>query len=227
VTLVSLGVKVARVLIGAAAVVVVLSALGYPIASLVAGLGIGGLALALAAQKTGEHLFGTLAIGIDQPFRVGDWVKVDDQEGTVEAVGLRSTRIRTLDRTLISIPNGKLADMRSEQVSARDRYRVHASLTVAFGTPPDTLRALMTELRAVLAAHPKAHTDGPWVFLRRVGDSGMEVEVSAWFACDGYEAFLQLRSEVLLSVLDRVERAGVTLAYPTRTVLLHGTPTAR
>lgn len=220
VTLVPLGVKVARVLGAAVAAVAALSSLGYPVASLLAGLGLGGLALALAAQKTGEHLFGTVAIGFDQPFRVGDWVKVDDQEGTVEAVGLRSTRIRTLDRTVISIPNGKLADMRTETVSARDRYRVHATLGLEHGTPPATLRAVISAIREALEAHPKIHAEAPWVFLRRVGESSLDVEVSAWFVVDDYEDFLALRSEVLMTLLDVVASKGARLAYPTRTVHL-------
>lgn len=218
VTIVPLGVKVARVVVGAVAIVAVLSALGYPVASLLAGLGIGGLALALAAQKTGEHLFGTVAIGFDQPFRLGDWIKVDDHEGTVEAVGLRSTRIRTLDRTVISIPNGKLADMRTETVSARDRYRVHATLGLEHGTSSATLRAVIDGARAMLAAHPRAHTDAPWVFLRRIGDSSLDVEVSAWFEADGYEDFLAIRSDVLMRLLEVVEARGARLAFPTRTV---------
>lgn len=220
VTLVPLGVKVARVIGAAVAIVAALSSLGYPVASLLAGLGLGGLALALAAQKTGEHLFGTVAIGFDQPFRVGDWVKVDDQEGTVEAVGLRSTRIRTLDRTVVSIPNGKLADMRTETVSARDRYRVHATLGLEHGTPPATLRAVIEAVRETLTAHPKAHADAPWVCLKRIGESSLDVEVSAWFVADGYEDFLALRSGVLMSLLEVVEAKGARLAYPTRTVHL-------
>ena len=175
-------------------------------------------ASALAAQKTGEHLFGTVAIGFDQPFRLGDWIKVDDHEGTVEAVGLRSTRIRTLDRTVISIPNGKLADMRTETVSARDRYRVHATLGLEHGTSSATLRAVIDGARAMLAAHPRAHTDAPWVFLRRIGDSSLDVEVSAWFEADGYEDFLAIRSDVLMRLLEVVEARGARLAFPTRTV---------
>ncbi len=224
VTLVPLGVKVARVVVGAVSIVAVLSALGYPVASLLAGLGIGGLALALAAQKTGEHLFGTVAIGFDQPFRVGDWIKVDDQEGTVEAVGLRSTRIRTLDRTVISIPNGKLADMRTETVSARDRYRVHAMLALEQTTAPEAVRAVLDAIRDELSKHPRAAGPAPWVFLRRIGESSLDVEVSAWFEAQGYEDFIALRSEVLLRLLDLVAGAGARLAFPTRTVHLARPP---
>jgi len=190
----------------------VLSALGYPVASLLAGLGIGGLALALAAQKTGEHLFGSVAIGFDQPFQVGDLVKVDDQVGRVEAVGLRSTRIRTYDRTVISLPNGKLADMRTENFSARDRFRVHTTLGLAPTTDAATLRAVLTEVRALLEGHPKVAADAPWVSLLRVGALSIEVEVAAWFRTTDLEEFLAIRSEVLLGCLDVIERHRAQLA---------------
>jgi len=212
VTVLPLLAKAARVVLSVLGVVTVLSALGYPVASLLAGLGIGGLALALAAQKTGEHLIGSVAIGFDQPFQVGDLVKVDEQTGRVEAVGLRSTRIRTFDRTVISIPNGKLADMRTENLSARDRFRVYTTLGLAPTTDAATLRAVLAEVRQLLEAHPKAHGDAPWVSLLRVGATSIEVEVAAWFRTTEYEEFLAIRSEVLLGCLDVIERHRAQLA---------------
>ena len=117
-----------------------------------------------------------------------------------------------------ALPNGKLADMRTETVSARDRYRVHATLGLEHGTPSATLRAVIDAARAMLAAHPRAHEDTPWVFLRRIGESSLDVEVSAWFNADGYEDFLAIRSEVLMRLLEVVEARGARLAFPTRTV---------
>ncbi len=218
VTLVPLGTKIGRVMVAAAAGVGVLSVLGYPVASLVAGLGIGGLAVALAFQKTGEHLFGTLAIGLDQPFRVGDWVKIEGQEGAVESVGLRSTRLRTLDRTVVSIPNGKLADMRTETFTARDRFHLNAVFPLEFATTAATLQSLMESMRAALLAHPKIHPDTLWVFLRRIGPSSLDLEVSAWFETVLLEEFHGIRSEVLMQLLRAVEAAGARLAYPTTTI---------
>lgn len=212
VTVLPLLAKAARVVLSVLGVVTVLSALGYPVASLLAGLGIGGLALALALQKTGEHLIGSVAIGFDQPFQVGDLVKVDEQVGRVEAVGLRSTRIRTFDRTVVSLPNGKLADMRTENFTARDRFRVYTTLGLAPTTDAATLRAALAEVRAMLVAHPKAHGDAPWVSLLRVGATSIEVEVAAWFRTTDYEEFLAIRSEVLLGCLDVIERHRAQLA---------------
>jgi len=218
VTLVPLGTKIGRVVVACAAGVGVLSVLGYPVASLVAGLGIGGLAVALAFQKTGEHLFGTLAIGLDQPFRVGDWVKIEGQEGAVESVGLRSTRLRTLDRTVVSIPNGKLADMRTETFTARDRFHLNTVFPLEFGTSTQTLTQVMEGLRAVALAHPKIHTETLWVYLRRVGGSSLDVEVSAWFETVQLEEFHGIRSAVLMEMLGAIEAAGARLAYTTTTV---------
>ncbi|MFO0602239.1 MAG: mechanosensitive ion channel family protein [Polyangiales bacterium] len=214
VTVLPLLAKAARVALSTLGVVAVLSALGYPVASLLAGLGIGGLALALAAQKTGEHLIGSVAIGFDQPFQVGDLVKVDDQTGRVEAVGLRSTRIRTFDRSVISFPNGKLADLRTENLSARDRFRVATTLGLAPSTDAATLRAVLAEVRALLEAHPKLADDAPWVSLLRVGALAIEVEVAAWFRTTDMEEFLAIRSEVLLGCLDVIERHRAQLAAP-------------
>ncbi|MFN2398176.1 MAG: mechanosensitive ion channel family protein [Gemmatimonadaceae bacterium] len=134
-TLLPLGARIAKITVVAIACVAILSLLGYPVASLIAGLGIGGLALALAAQKTVENLFGAFSIGVDQPFREGDFVRVDDFVGTVEAIGLRSTRFRTLDRTIVTLPNGRLADMRLESFAARDRMRLATVIGLVYSTP--------------------------------------------------------------------------------------------
>jgi len=141
------------------AVIALLSAWGYSVASLLAGLGIGGLAVALAAQKTVENLFGAFSIGVDQPFREGDFVKVEDFVGTVEVIGLRSTKIRTLDRTLITLPNGKLSDMRLESFAARDRIRLACSLGLVYETTTAQMRQVLAELEKRLRAHPKIWPD--------------------------------------------------------------------
>jgi MscS family membrane protein len=146
-----------KVVLIAIAAVSVLSILGYPVGSLLAGLGIGGLAVALAAQKTVENLFGAFSIGVDQPFREGDFVKVDDFVGTVERIGLRSTRFRTLDRTLVTLPNGKLADMRIESFAARDRLRFAAGFGLVYETTPAQMGGVVAGLAGVvLDVSPRA-----------------------------------------------------------------------
>jgi MscS family membrane protein len=226
-SLVPLGRRVAKVLLAAVAAVAVVDVLGYPVASLIAGLGIGGLAVALAAQKTVENLFGAFSLGVDQPFREGDFVKVEDFVGTVESIGLRSTRIRTLDRTLISVPNGKLADMRLESYAARDRLRLAADIGLAYGTTPAQMRAVLEGMEAILRAQPKLWPDVVSVKFKAFGENALLVEVMAWFKTTDWFEFEALRQEVYLQFMDLVERVGTSFAIPPRMVHLVDEPAGR
>lgn len=219
-SLVPLASQIGKVIVLAAAAVTILSELGYPVASLIAGLGIGGVALALAAQKTVENLFGSVSIGVDQPFRIGDFVKVEDVVGTVEAIGLRSTRIRTLDRTLVTIPNGKLADMRIESYTARDRFRMHAVIGLVYGTTAAQLRRVVADLEAVLRAEPTFFKDGFMIVVKGFGASSIDVEVMAWFETESWDKFVLVRQDVLLRFIEVVEKNGTSFAFPTQTVHL-------
>lgn len=218
--LIPLGSRVAKVGILAIATVAVLSDFGYPVASLIAGLGIGGLALALAAQKTVENLFGAFSIGVDQPFRVGDTVKVEDFQATVERIGLRSTRFRTLDRTIVTMPNGKLADSRIESFTARDRMRLSTVIGLVYGTTEAQVRQVLAGFDHVLKAQPKLFPEGTTVLLRGLGNSSLDIEVTAHFQTEDYAEYQAIRQEVLLQFLRVVEEAGTSLAFPTQTVHL-------
>jgi MscS family membrane protein len=220
--LLALALRGGKVVVLALGVVSVLSALGYPVAGLLAGLGVGGLALALAFQKTGEHLFGSIALAIDQPFRVGDFVKVEEFVGTVETIGLRSTRFRTLDRTLIAIPNGRLADMRLESFTARDRMRLACTVGLVYGTTAAQMREVLEGLERALRAHPKIWPDAVVVRFKELGASSLDVEVMAWFQTPDWSEFQLIRQEILLKFMEVVERAGTSFAFPTRTVHLVG-----
>jgi MscS family membrane protein len=217
-TLVPLSGRIGKVLVIILAIITVLSEFGYPVASLIAGLGIGGLALALAGQKTVENLFGAFSIGLDQPFREGDFVKVEEVVGTVEAVGLRSTRIRTLDRTLVSIPNGKLAEMRLETFAARDRIRLHCVLGLAYSTRAEQMQEVLTGLERVLREHPLIWPDSINVRFVALAESSLNIEVMAWFQTADWNEFQTIRQEVLLRFMQVVEQAGASFAFPTRTV---------
>jgi MscS family membrane protein len=214
----SIGIRLARAAVLAIGAVAALSRLGYPVAGLVAGLGLGGLAFALAAQKTVENLFGSLSLAVDAPFRVGDFVKVDDFVGTVEAIGLRSTRIRTLDRTLVAIPNGRLAEMRLESYSARDRLRLACTIGLVYQTSAAQMRRVLEGLEAVLRGHPLIWPDAVVVRFKELGPSSLDIEVMAWFRTSDWAQFQLIRQEVLLQFMNVVERAGTGFAFPTRTV---------
>ena len=215
-----LGQKIAQVVLFGLGVVALLSELGFQVTSVLAGLGIGGLAFAFGAQKTVEHLFGSIAIGIDQPFRVGDFVAIEGVTGTVEAIGGRSTRVRTLDRTVVTFPNGKLAEARSESISARDRIRLHANLGLSYSTSAEQLRRVLAELEAALRAHPKIWPDTVLVRLTDFKDSALNVEVMAWFQTTDWNEFTAIRQALLLRFMEIVEQAGTSFPFPTRTVHL-------
>ncbi len=226
-SLIPLGGRVLKVAVLAMAAVAVLADFGFPIASLIAGLSVGGLALALAAQKTVENLFGAFSIGVDQPFRVGDFVKVDEITGTVEVIGMRSTRIRTLDRTLVTLPNGRLADMRIESFSARDRFRLAITIGVTYGTSAAQIRQVLERTEALLRGHAQIWPDTVIVRFSGFGASSLDIEVVCWFLVPDFNAFRDARQEVLLGIMDIVESAGTSFAFPTQTLhLVQETATA-
>jgi MscS family membrane protein len=221
-TLISVGGNFVRGAIVFAGVLAVLSALGYPIGTLLAGLGIGGLALAFGAQKTIENLFGSVAIAVDQPFRVGDLVSVDGVTGVVESIGLRSTRLRTADRTMISIPNGKLADQRTESYAARDRFRFATTVGLAYGATPEQIGEVRAGVERVLRAHPRVWHEAVDVRFTALGESALDIAVLAWFDVPSWGEFTACREEALLAIMRVVQQAGADFAVPTRAVHVAG-----
>lgn len=202
--------RVAKIAIAAIAVVALLGSLGYSVTGLVAGLGITGIAVALAAQKTFENVLGAFALGIDQPLREGDLVKVDQTIGTVERIGLRSTRLRTADRTVVAYPNGKLADAVIERFSGRDRMRFHVQLRLGLATTGAQLRDIRDRIDALLAQHPARACDPPSVHIAP-GDAWFGLEAMAWFDAPDWSAFQTLRDQLLLACLDLIAEAGAAL----------------
>lgn len=215
-----LGTRVAKVAIVAIGVVAVLSTLGFPVAGVLGGLGIGALAFALAAQKTVENLFGAFSIGADQIFREGDSIKIDDVAGTVERVGLRSTRIRTIDRTVVTLPNGKLADSRIESFAMRDRIRLNMVLGLVYETTGAQMRTVLDGLERVLREHPHIMKDNITVRLTDFGASALNVQVQTWVQTTDWNEFLLDRQGILLQFMDVVEQAGSGFAFPSQTVYL-------
>lgn len=212
--------RVAKVAVAAMGMVAVLGQFGVPVASLLAGLGIGGLAVALAAQKTVENLIGSVSIGLDVPFKVGDFIRVEGVEGLVEGIGLRSTRLRTLDRTVVTFPNGKLADARIESFGPRDRIRLACTLQLVYGTSAGALRVVLAGVEQALRAHPRTWPGELRVRFVGLGAHALEVEVMAWFQTTDHAEYLSIREELLLRFLEVVEAAGTSLAFPTQTVHL-------
>ncbi|MEO6775576.1 MAG: mechanosensitive ion channel family protein [Kofleriaceae bacterium] len=223
-SLIALAARFAQVAVLVFGVIVALSQLGVSVASLIAGLGIGGLVFALAAQKTVENLFGAVSIGIDQPLREGDFVKVYDFVGTVEKIGLRSTRIRTLDRTIITIPNGELSNQRIESYTARDRMRLATVIGLEYGTTADQIRTIVAQLEAILRRHPKIWPDAVVVRFKEFAASSLDIEIMAWFQTQNTPEFQAIRQDILIAFMDAITAAGAGIAFPTRTVHLVSEP---
>ena len=194
----------------------ILSDWGYNTTTILAGLGVGGLAIALAAQKTIENLFGGVAVISDRPVSVGDLCRFGDRVGTVEDIGLRSTRIRTLDRTLVTIPNAEFSSMTLENLSKRDKIWFHFALNLRRDTTPDQVRTLLESITKTLREHPRVETGPLPVRFIGVGTYSLDLEVFAYVLTKSMDDFLRIQQELLLWVLEAVEAAGTALALPTQ-----------
>lgn len=197
----------------AIAAAIALSELGLSLTSVMASLGLGGLAVALAAKNTLEHFFGSVTLSIDQTIRVGDQVRIGDVNGIVEQIGMRSTRVRTADRSVVTIPNGKVADMQIETLAARDRTRFFLSLSVICALKPAGLRNLRDALVKCVRSHPKVWPDVVRVHFTGLTDSTLPVEITAWFQVTEQDQFLEARQELLLQILEVIEQFGATPAF--------------
>lgn len=190
-----------------------LGELGYSVTAVVASLGLGGLAVALAAKNTLEHLLGGMTLSLDQPMRVGDLVKIGDVQGHVEQIGIRSTRIRTQDRSLVTIPNGKLADLNIETLAARDRLRLQMTLNVNTALKAPGLRELRETLVARIKAQPLVNQDRVRVTYSALNEFAITVEIVCWFETGDLEQFAESRHALLLALLELVDEKGA-LAPP-------------
>jgi len=222
-TLVPLFGNFLRITLVILALLVALAQFGYPVGTLLAGLGIGGIAVALAAQKTVEHLFGSVSLAADRAFRVGDWVRAGTTEGTVERIGLRSTSFRTNDRTVVRIPNGRLADERIETFGERDRILLRTDIDITYNTPADTIQRIRDDLESTLRDHPLIWTEALRVHVVAFTDSAIRLNIMAWFQTQDYAEFLMIRHTMLLQFMQIVERNQSSFAFPSRTVY-HVTP---
>jgi len=192
--------------------------LGYEISSLLAGLGIGGLAVAFAAQDTLANIFGAVMIFIDRPFKVGDAVNLEGFEGSIEAIGLRSTRLRTWDGTLVSIPNRTVASTNINNLAARPMRRTNSIIGLVYDTSTAKLEEALTILRDVLANHPE--TGQYRAYFNRFGDFSLNILVQHWCKSMDYEVYLRALEEINMEIKRRFEAAEIEFAFPTQTLHL-------
>jgi MscS family membrane protein len=189
---------------------------GVDLTAVLTGLGVGGIAIGFGAQKTIENLFGGIMVISDQPVNVGDQCRIGEFSGIVEDIGLRSTRIRTADRTVVSIPNGHLANMSLENFAVRDRIRFHQTVGLHCQTTAGQLRAVLTGIRRLLAAHPKVEAESAGTRFVRFSGASLDVEISAYVLERDQRAFLEVQEELLLGILDVIDASGTSVASPVR-----------
>ena len=202
------------------AALVMIRRLGGDPTAAIAGLGIGGIAVALAAQKTLENVIGGLSLIFDRAVRVGDFVKVGDASGTVDSVGLRSTRIRTLDRTILSVPNGQIANVSIETFSSRDMFWFHHIVGLRYETTPRQMRAVVGGIVRRLESHHTVDRESVRARFLRFGPSSLDIEVFAYVVAKDWPHFLEIQEGLLLGIMEIVEQAGTAIALPSQTLHL-------
>jgi MscS family membrane protein len=197
--------------------------LGFPAYSVLAGLGVGGLAVALAARDSLANLLGSILIMIEKPFRVGHFVRVAGAEGTIENVGFRSTRIRTLDNSLISIPNNSVVNTTVENLSLRLMRRQRFLVQVTYDTPREKLEEFVAGITQLIANHPITNKANINVRFNDLGESSLNILVYFYLETANYSAELKAREEILFRIMDLANRVDVEFAFPTRTLVIDAT----
>jgi len=203
---------------------VMLSLLGVNLTTAIAGIGIGGVALAFAAQKTLENVFGTVMLMTDQPFRVGELCKLGDTVGVIEDIGMRSTRVRTAERTIVTVPNGQASSMIVENFAPRDKMWFKHVIGLRCETTPDQLRHVLAGVRKLLSGHPRVQADSARIRFVKFGASSLDLEICAYLLATDPDEFLNIQEELLLRIMDAVEASGTAMAFPSQTMYVAKDP---
>ncbi|WP_207534422.1 mechanosensitive ion channel family protein [Desertivirga arenae] len=210
--------KVALIVLG---IILILDTLGFDVTTGLAALGIGGIALALGAQKTVENFVGSVTLIADQPIRVGDYCKVGDISGTVEQIGMRSTRIRTTNRTIVTIPNGDFSSQKIETFATRDQFLFNPVFKLRFETTPEQIRYLLVELRSILYSHPKVDPSPARIRFVEIGADALKLEVFSYIKGIDFDDFLEIQEDILLRMMDVIDKSGTGLALPTQRLYIN------
>ncbi|HTP68946.1 MAG TPA: mechanosensitive ion channel family protein [Dongiaceae bacterium] len=196
---------------------VVLRGLGFDVSTALAGLGIGTLALGLGAQKTFENMFGGVSVLFDKVIQVGDNVKVNGQVGVVEDIGLRSTRLRTPERTVLSVPNGTMATAVLENLRFRDKFLCQQIIRLRYELSPDHVRYVLEKIRQIMQENSRIEGSSARVRFLRFSDNSLDVEIFCYILEADFNVFLEAQEALLLSIMDELEQAGAVLALPSQT----------
>lgn len=192
--------------------------IGLPAYSVLAGLGVGGLAVALAAQQTIANLIGSLIIMIEKPFKVGDSIKLKDTEGVVENVGFRSTRIRTLHNSLVTIPSSQIVSSTIDNMALRDYRQIQVTLNLTYDTPIDKIKAFVEGVKHIIETHPDTRKDNYQVFFYQFGSHSLDIAVEFFLKVPDKMTELSERQRIFLDILRLSEDMKVEFAFPTQTL---------
>ncbi len=210
--------KTMKIFLVLTAVLVVAQNMGYSVSGLIASLGIGGIAVAMAAKDTISNIFGSVMILVDRPFMVGDWIKTSQFEGVVEQVGFRSTRIRTFARTLVNVPNSTLANMVIDNIDQRSERRIKMRIGLTYDTTPAQMKAALAGIEQLLSVHPGVDQKYKLVKFDEFEGSSLSIFLYYFSSSKVWEEYLQVRQEVNLQIMELLESLELEFAFPTQTL---------
>ena len=213
-------IKSLKIVVVAITVLFVMQSLGWNVTSLVAGLGIGGLALALAAQETVSNVFGSITVFSDQSFHIGDWIRVGDVEGTVEDVGLRSTRIRRFDQALVTLPNSNFIKSGVTNFTRMNKRRIRFYLGVTYGTSREQMVKVVEGIKKIIEEDPRFDHTFYMVHFTDFGASSLDIFVYCFTKTTAWNEFLTVREQFNLKIMQLLEELGVEVAFPSQTIYL-------
>ena len=201
--------------------------LGVNVMSLVAGLGLGGLAFALAAKDTAANIFGSLMILIDRPFKTGDYVVIEDKSGTVVEIGLRSTRIRTFYNSIISIPNADVASKSVDNMGKREYRRIKTLIDLTYDTSPEKIEAFLESIKEIIEAHPDTNKENYHVVFDGFGSSALQVLVYLFIKVEDWSRELVVKQNIYLDIIRVAHELEIEFAFPTTTLHIDSYTTAK
>jgi MscS family membrane protein len=210
----------ATIIVIVIALIVWLDNIGFRVTTLLAGLGVGSIALALALQKSIENLIGAITLYTSKPVRVGDFCKFGETLGTIEEIGLRSTRVRTLDHTVVSVPNAEFMNLPLDNFSKREKIRYHPKISLRYETTPDQIRYILAEIKKLLTSHQKVLPDPARVRFTNFGAYSLDLDIVAYIDVTDYGEYLEIAEELNLQIMNIVAQAGSNFALPSQTTYL-------
>jgi MscS family membrane protein len=212
--------KLVRFLIWAMAVVLIAHEWDYDVNGFIAGLGLGGLAFALAAKDALANIFGGIVIIMEKPFSIGDWVQVSNVEGIVEEISFRSTRFRTFDQTVVTVPNSTLANQAITNCSRMGKRRVNFHIGIEYATPREKIEKCVLEIRAILHKHPDVNPEGILVNLENFGESSLDILIYYFTNSTDRGKYLAVKEDINFEILGILEKENVSMAFPSRTIYI-------